>query len=355
MKSVPLAIQTLFAELEQRTLDADFAEQFASRGRFRKKRRHNKSCWYFTYRDGAKIVDKYVGPVADEQISQRVKRFDEFKHDFDQRRQIVRSLLSAGLPATDQTSGEMVLALVRAGFFRPRGVLIGTTAFQCYSGILGVRLPAASIRTQDADFARLFAIANQIDDAIPSMLEALRAVDPTFRPVPHNSGGLATTAFANRDRYKVEFLTPNRGNDDYRGKPATMPALGGASAEPIRFLDFLIRHPIRSALLHEGGVPVTIPAPERYAIHKLIVAERRTETSSKTDKDVVQAAFLIEAMREKRATDVSAARQEAWERGPTWRQALISGLTRLESGIAEMLEHAVKTGAAKRRVAAPWP
>jgi len=33
--------------------------------------------------------------------------------------------------------------------------------------------------------------------------------------------------------------------------------------------------PERSVLLHAGGVPVTIPRAERYAVHKLIVAVDR--------------------------------------------------------------------------------
>ncbi len=85
MQTIPLAIQTLFSELEQRSYDADFTEQFDHRGQFRKKKRHNKFYWYFTYRDGGKVVDKYVGPVADAQIADRVRRFSELKHDFDQR------------------------------------------------------------------------------------------------------------------------------------------------------------------------------------------------------------------------------------------------------------------------------
>ncbi len=66
-------------------------------------------------------------------------------------------------------------------------------------------------------------------------------------------------------------------NPDSRGeeviffKPVPMPALGGAAAIPLRFLDYLIHEPIRAVLLHGAGVPVLVPSPERYAIHKLIV------------------------------------------------------------------------------------
>lgn len=70
----------------------------------------------------------------------------------------------------------------------------------------------------------------------------------TGRPGSHavhvsKSGQAASPSFRNKDGYKVEFLTSNRGSDDYMGQPAKMPALGGPSADPLRFLDFLIRDP----------------------------------------------------------------------------------------------------------------
>ena len=39
----------------------------------------------------------------------------------------------------------------KAGFFRLRGVLVGTTAYQCYSGMLSYKLSAATLGTQDAE------------------------------------------------------------------------------------------------------------------------------------------------------------------------------------------------------------
>ncbi|MFZ5674389.1 MAG: GSU2403 family nucleotidyltransferase fold protein [Pseudomonadota bacterium] len=69
-----------------------------------------------------------------------------------------------------------------------------------------------------------------------------------------------------RRTFKVEFQTANRGSDDQAGKPITTPALGGAFAFPLRFLDCLIHQPIRAVLLHDVGVPLLISAPERYDI-----------------------------------------------------------------------------------------
>jgi len=48
-----------------------------------------------------------------------------------------------------------------------------------------------------------------------------------------------------------------------------------------------------------GAVTVRVPTPERFAIHKLIVSQLRTETSNKPEKDLRQAATLIEAVVER--------------------------------------------------------
>lgn len=353
---LPLAIQTLFSELEQRAQDADFTETFEKTGTFKKRKKRNKYYWYWQYRDGPKVIDKYVGPFTNKDITSRVARFDQLKNDFEARRKIVRSLVAAGLPSAEPFSGGIIEAFCRAGFFRLRGVVVGTTAYQCYSGVLGVRLKAATLRTSDADFAQFFAIAQQIDDAMPPILSVLRSVDPSFREIPHVADSLASTKFINDAGFKVEFLTPNRGSDDYQGKPARMPTLSGASADPLRYLDFLIRHPIRSAILHEGGVPLTIPAPERYAVHKLIFSHLRTDLS-KAPKDIAQASALIRALAPMRSLSLSEAWEEAWERGPAWRENLRKGLDALDEATRQILADAVVKGAKRRKrdAAKFWP
>ena len=108
-----------------------------------------------------------------------------------------------------------------------------------------------------------------------------------------------------------------------------MPALGGASAQPLRFLDYLIHEPIRAVLLHKSGVPVLVPAPERFAIHKLIVASRRNNDAdghAKRDKDVAQSGLLVEALAlTRRQSDLASALVEAWERGKAWQGAIRVG------------------------------
>src|SRR5207244_8015464 len=95
----------------------------------------------------------------------------------------------------------------------------------------------------------------------------LQGIDATFRKVPSLGDPFNTTRYRNTRDYAVDFLTPNRGSDEHQRKPVKMRALAGTGAEPLRHLDFLIHQPERSVLLYGGGIPVTVPRAERYAVH----------------------------------------------------------------------------------------
>jgi hypothetical protein len=98
-------------------------------------------------------------------------------------------------------------------------------------------------------------------------------------------------------------------------------------------------------LLHKSGVPVTVPAPERYAVHKLIVATHRKTDSNgrlKAQKDIQQAGLLFQALTlERRTTDIGFAWIEAWDRGPKWQEGLTTGFNRLDAYTAATLRKAV--------------
>jgi hypothetical protein len=236
----------------------------------------------------------------------------------------------------------------KAGFFRLRGVLVGTLAYQCYAGLLGVRLGGASLMTQDADFAQFWGISRNIGDSMPPMLEVLRRLDESFREVPSLEDPFVSARYRNDAGYKAEFLTPNRGSQEHQRKLARMPALGGAAAFPMRHLDFLIHEPERSVLLYKGGVPVTVPRAERYAVHKLIVAVERRE-QAKAGKVIMQAGTLMEALARKRPIELAEAWNTAWKAGPRWKEKLESGRARLTDAARSALDGAAGKAAESRK------
>ena len=256
MKQIDLMFRTMVAELQQRTFDAQWSADFPPTGRFVKVTVDNRAYWYFDQPNGeGGQKRRYVGPVDDEEITARVEAFRGEKDDYQNRRKIVAALTrEAGLVAPDRFTGAVVETLATAGLFQLRGVLVGTVAFQCYAAHLGIRLPMAAILTGDADLAQDYAVSSEVEDSIPPILDLLKSVDPSFRALPHISGLPRSNAFRNSSGYRVEFLTTNRGAEEYSDQPAQMPALGGAAAEPLRSMDFLLRDPVRTILLHGAGV-----------------------------------------------------------------------------------------------------
>ena len=85
-----------------------------------------------------------------------------------------------------------------------------------------------------------------------------------------------------------------------------------------------------AAVLYRSGVLVQIPRPERFAIHKLIVADRRQDRDRlKAAKDRRQAALLIRALAEDRPDDLREALEDAQARGPRWRARIAASLARM--------------------------
>lgn len=234
--------------------------------------------------------------------------------------------VDGGLARTDAQTGKVLNALARSGLFRLRGVLVGTHAFRQYPGLLGVTLPEALGATDDIDLAQFQSISIALDDHLdPTLAETLKQVGHFIaRPSIHQH---ATAWQDTSSHIEVELLTPNEGPD--RDEPLELPSLG-AFATPLRFLDYLIHQPIPAAVLYRSGVCVNIPRPERYAIHKLIVAVRRHATSlAKARKDIEQASALIDVLSEDRPDELEQAFVDAWLRGDEWRRALTSGVSRL--------------------------
>ncbi|WP_431860503.1 nucleotidyltransferase family protein [Azospirillum sp.] len=342
--TIGLPLQTMFAEVERRSLNADVEDIYPENGSFSKRERNGRQYWYYNGYDrqtGTKYV-KYAGPTHDEAITRRVERFQRIKTDFRARRRMVTALKAAGLPAPDPLVGDVVEALARAGAFRLRCVLVGAAAYQSYSGLLGVLLPAPTLTTTDIDGGQFHAISLLGDDSLPPLLDILRSVEPSFTEVPDQAGGRFATRFKAQG-IEVEFLVPDRAGAGHRGEQAS----GGAAAMLPRALDYLIHEPVRSVLLHKAGVAVRVPAPERYAVHKLIAATRRRADHrghTKRDKDLHQAGALIDALAAtRRQHDLLDAWMQAWDRGPQWQAALIHGRSMLPPEHQAALRQALET------------
>ncbi|MBT1516219.1 DUF1488 family protein [Bradyrhizobium sp. SRL28] len=324
MAAAPLVAQTTYAELLERCANAAFDEAFAEEGAFTVKTIKGRRYWYFQTGTGDARTQRYVGAETPD-LLERIAGHKEARDDERERRALVSTLVrSFNLPRPIPEIGDIITALAKAGVFRLRGVLVGTVAYQTYSAMLGVRLASAPLETGDVDIAQFKNVSVAVEDSTPPVLEVLKEVDKTFRAIPHTVDGRRVTSYAAKGGLRVDFLTPNEGGET--GQPQALPALQ-TDAQPLRFLDFLIHEPEPAVILHNAGIFVQVPSPARYAVHKLIVSRRRREGLAKRDKDVQQASVLLEALAEKRPHELKLAWEEAYKRGPSWRELLIQGLS----------------------------
>jgi hypothetical protein len=293
------------------------------------KRRGNKAYWYAARRVGSEMRFFYIGEDT-EATRARIDRIEELrataKGRQDERSRLIRILRAEGMTPTDRATGSILSAMANAGTFRLGGTLVGTNAFRLYEGELGIRLPLGGMaNTGDIDIAQFEKLSVVLEDQVnPGLAETFSALkfdtlsglDPgrTWRWAQGGSGQL------------VEFLTPAFGEETIRDLPAL-----GVSAQALNYLNFLIAEPIQAAAIYRSGILVQVPRPERYAIHKLIIADRRRDGagSLKASKDREQAAFLIEAMAEDRPDDLSRAYIAAKQVGPRWREHIASSLKRM--------------------------
>jgi hypothetical protein len=350
----PLTVlqQTLFAELIERALDRQFDSDFAENGNFvirtfKRSEGAERAFYYYVGYDKAsgrtkgRQFSRYVGPADDPAVASRVQRFKEIKSARKETASIVTALAAGGLARPPVIAGRVLESLAKAGMFRLRAVLVGTLAYQTYPALLGMRLSNRAAATQDIDIAQYPSIAVAVDDQMEPFIETLRQADGTFKPVPHVNDPVASTVFQNASGFRVDIIAAHRGSDDVIGKPVKMPALAGAAAEPLRFMDYLIREPQRSVLLHGSGISVTVPEPERFAVHKLIIATRRRDDAAgrlKSQKDVMQAGEIISAVIQGGRTERFAQMlTEARERGPAWREAIEQSAAGLDASVRRFL------------------
>lgn len=124
----------------------------------------------------------------------------------------------------------------------------------------------------------------------------------------------------------LEFLVPEKG----RGVdgPVALPALG-MNAVALRFLNFLTYNTIQVKV---DGCVLTLPHPANFALHKLIVAQRRI----KEDKALKDNQAAISVLKTLIANGQSESIRKAFSEVPSkWQKKIIAGLKAVDE--SEML------------------
>ena len=296
--------------------------------------RNGRTYWYDSYRVGNGLRKRYIGedsPALVARFSRHADLAATRKDRSAHRARLIRILRAEGMANTDVGTGALLSALAKAGVFRLGGTIVGTNAFRLYEGELGLPLAFDQMtQTGDIDIAQFERLSLAIEDrAEPALADTFKDFD--FAPVPALFSNSCWRWKQTRSNTLVEFLTPSfRPEEDIRPLPAL-----GVSAQSLHFLNFLIAQPIKAAALYRSGVLVQIPRPEAYAIHKLIVANRRSGPDQiKAHKDRQQATHLIRALAEDRPADLKDAYDDAMARGPKWQDHITATLKRLPDSAA---------------------
>lgn len=301
----------------------------------RQERANGRAYWYETQRIGSTVRRRYIGEDSPElaaDLAERARLQAEAKDRAAHRTRLVRLLRGEDFLPVEARFGAILKAMADQGVFRLGGTVVGTHAFRLYEGELGLRYSFDdTAQTGDLDIAQFerlsLALGDQIEDKLADTFQAL-----DFAPVPALTPGAVWRWSQTRSDTLVEFLTPSfRPEEDIRPLPAL-----GVSAQSLHFLNYLIAQPIPAALLYRSGILIQIPRPEAFAIHKLIVADRRQggPDALKSEKDRRQAAFLIGVLAEDRPDELAEAYADALSRGPKWREHIGRSLARLPATAA---------------------
>ncbi len=288
------ALTLLFTELESVAAAAQDPAFLGTPGALTERSNENGTrFWVHRYSDAVgRRVETYLGKVDDPEVTKRLGelqgRIDAANATIAQ----VRILARAGFATIDRKAYYTLASLRNHGLFKAGALLIGSHAFGGLLNALGVKAVAYS--TEDVDIARREALALS---GVPPFVEMLRATGIEFFEVPRVNRKEAATSFAERggSRLRVDLLVPSR-DDNYPTVP--VPELN-AHAMGLPYLAYLLGASQEVPVLSShGAVQVRVPVPERYAIHKLIVSQLRARTTGKPEKDLRQAATLIEVLAE---------------------------------------------------------
>jgi hypothetical protein len=296
LKYFDVSLHTAYAQAKELALAQKVVPLLTAGSLQTEDRSGGRFVYRYRYNASGKRIAEYLGPQSDPATTAKVEQAEQEIRDAAAIADYSRKLRRIGFYGSDNSMVVTVAALFNAGVFGEGGVLVGTHAFGAILNELGVSASPFAM-TEDVDVARARSIELA---ALPEggLLELLKQTGLPFHQVPTLKRGGPSTSFKVRGRnLKVDLLVPAR------GKPYTainVPGLG-AHAMGLPYLEYLLKATIPSVVIgRDRIVPVTVPHPGWFCLHKLALYELRTGADNpKREKDVSQAAVLAQALAEK--------------------------------------------------------
>lgn len=322
-----LSAQTAYAELLDRTRSYELTRSVAGlAGSFQRLTRGANRYWYFAWRDPGTSTPRllYVGPDT-APVRATVERLQAAPAP-PALAPPARAAIVHGCAPMAARHFRILRRLADYGLFRVGGVLVGTHAFVALGNMLGLRWEQGAA-TLDIDVAHA---GRNLSVALPANMPvdvhgALDSLELGLLPIGELDGRVgAQYRSPLAADLRVDFLTPMT-----RSGRAERNAALNVALEPLKFMEFSLEAPEQAvAFASSGAVLVNVPAPARFAVHKLIVyGERPARERTKARKDLYQAAAVTQSLADGgRAEEVAEAWQDALRRGAGWRRRAQAGL-----------------------------
>ena len=339
MKRIDPSIQLLYAEFLQRCLAAmpnlrgvTFAPKVIKGRRY----------WYLELVVGSTRRQFSLGPETPELLAQIQRQKDlhqQAQVEATARETLVALLAKGGLMTPGFAEGRVLEVLSQGGVFLAGGTLVGSIAFPLMGNMLGVKWEHELYQTQDVDLTSPRRIEIVLSPDFPELETLLLESGMGFFPIPALDRKSPSTSYKIRNQsMQVDILTPIQGRPT--GQPVYLPHLK-CHAYPVRYLEFLLEDTQIVAVPFRSGFLANIPAPARFALHKLVVASRRPASqATKAGKDRQQAHQLLEMLLEERPGDVCLALKAVRKMPKGFRNALQDGIRLLPESMAEVIsEH----------------
>jgi hypothetical protein len=313
IERLALETQTLYAEFMAQLLAAAGRRSIGQApGCFTTKKVKGETYYYFQYSDpGGRCRQSYIGKKS-AALDEIVERFQRDRADVETETARIQRLCAqlrvGGAITADPATARILKAFADAGVFQLGGVLVGTHAFAVIGNLLGVRWSGAHLKTQDVDIAGRSNVGIALPNLQADVPKILDALEMGFLPIPPLDRKHPSTSFKVRGTaLRVDFVTPQRKARE--GKPVFISRFNVA-AQPLPHLGYLLEQCQPAGVVNGGGILANVPNPARYAFHKIVVSRSRSVTDhTKIEKDLQQAAQLIDVLAEDRPGDLAL----AWE------------------------------------------
>ena len=325
--------------IETRTLHAELMERLGVReaqrsigsldGTFITKTISGREYLYFHhYTPGGGRRTICVGlksPKLDELVVQHQEGRSEEMEDPIGIRELCAQLKAGRIAVADLPVARVLRELAACSVFLVGGVLVGTHAFGCLGNLLGVRWDETTLGTQDIDIAAERNVSIAVPGLIADIPKTLEGLAMGFFPIPQLNRKHPSTSFTIRKSpLRVDLLTPGRHEDEI---PVYINRLK-AAAQPLKYLDYLIQDPIPGAVINGDAIPVLVPQPLKYGLHKLIVSQVRGPIArAKAHKDLYQAYQILSFFREHYPIEMRDGWRELIGRGREWQKWAELGLS----------------------------